>query len=239
MTDENLDSGQGPADGGQPSSQVAGNGDKRSSGSATPEQDVLGERLTRMEKMISSLQGDKDRSVKRVEGEVGELRKTFGELQSLIKGGLSEDEAFEKLEGKRADADFRDAVFEIRNALKNGSFSARAGGAKEQPSVIAQYGLDANDPEVIANVLSQTDQKDAEIAALKIAHRRSNQKPASPSEVGSISSKSAPTEDASSLKTNYINEMRAAQGNRKLLEQLRNDYAKKGVDVYNIDFTAP
>ena len=94
MTDQNEDSGQELTGSGQPSSQNVGGGDKHNSNSASQPQDVLGERLTRIEKMLSSIQSGKDRAVDKTRTEVSELRKSLSDVQSLMKKGLSEVSTF-------------------------------------------------------------------------------------------------------------------------------------------------
>jgi len=181
MTDQNEDSGQELTGSEQPSSQSASGGDKPNSNSEQSKQVDLGERMERLEKMLSSFQSGKDRAIAGTKDELAELKVQFGEVQKLMKGkGLSEDEAFDELKNRKEDAQFKQAILEVRDLLKIGtSPSAQAGGVKVDPSVVEvlkQYPeLDANDTDVVAKVLSLTDPKEAEYQALKLIRSRATQ----------------------------------------------------------------
>ena len=228
MTDQNEDSGQELTGSGQPSSQNVSGGDKHNSNSASQPQDVLGERLTRIEKMLSSIQSGKDRAVDKTRTEVSELRKSLSDVQNLMKKGLSEDEAFEQLEGRKADNEFKQAVLELRDALKGGkSLPVQANGAKVEPSVIEvlnQFNLDANDPDVIANVLSQSDPDKAELAASRLARKRAN--PPSASAASPVAGTPPPP---ANLMDEYNQKAKSVRG--MALIDLKMEYRKKGLDI--------
>jgi hypothetical protein len=193
MTDENEDSGQTLAGSEQPSSQKADAGVKQNSNSEQSKQVDLGERMERLEKMLSSFQSGKDRAIAGTKDELAELKVQFGEVQKLMKGkGLSEDEAFDELKNRKEDSQFRQAILEVRDLLKIGtSSSAQAGGVKIDPSVVdvlKQYPeLDANDPDVVSKVLTLTDPKEAEYQALKLIRSRLTQATPSPSAASPMS----------------------------------------------------
>ncbi len=201
-TDENLESDQDLGEGKQPSSSTSKDKSHDSS-SATPSQDLIGERIKRIEAMVETMQSNKDKGVNKALSEVGELRKSFSEIQGLMKKGLSEDEAFEQLANREAQSEFQKAIIEVRDLLKGGkSLSTQASGAQATPGVaevIKDYGLDANDPDVIASVLSQTDPKDAEIAAARLKFRRSTQPTPSPTAASTIVSAPAQPPDQQEL----------------------------------------
>lgn len=178
QNEENLDSDQNDAVKEQPSSATASDGDKRSSSSGQPKQTEVGERLERLEKMLSSIQSGKDRAIAKTQDQMAELREQFGNVTKLMKSrGISEDEAFDVLQKEKEEAEFRSAILEVREILKSGgSVPAQASGAKVEPSVakvLEQYPeLDANDPDVVAKVLSNNDPVQAELAALRILNKR-------------------------------------------------------------------
>lgn len=179
MTDQNSESVKVVGDEEQPSS-TNSNTPAHNSSSASQGQDNFGERIKRIEKMVETIQSDKDKGVNKALNGVDELRKSFSEVQSLMKKGLSEDEAFEQLEGRKADSEFKQAVLELRDALKGGkSLPVQANGAQAVPSVVEvlkQYPeLDANDTDVVSKILSLTDPKEAEYQALKLIRSRATQ----------------------------------------------------------------
>jgi hypothetical protein len=150
MTTKTLDSGSQVVDGEQPNSQVTTESVKPGSSSGSQPQEIE-ERLKRIEKMVSSFQSGKDRGITRVQDENAELRKNLADLQTLMKKGLSEDEAFEQLGSRKADEEFKQAVFELRDAIKGSkSVPAQAGGAFDPTEVILDLNLDPNDPVVKA-----------------------------------------------------------------------------------------
>ena len=240
QTEEDLDSGQDAASE-QPSSQKASDGDKRGSSSGQPKQAELGERMERLEKMLSSFQSGKDRAIAGTKDELAELKVQFGEVSKLMKSkGLSEDEAFDVLRTSKEDAEYRKAILEVRDLLKAGTpVSAQAGGAKVDPSVAAlieQYPeLDANDPDVVAKVLSLTDPKEAEYQALKMIRARS----ASPSVSAAATPKGRPTHPAGAdeLIKNYQKDMIANRGKPEQIRAIKEQAIKNGVPVDSVSFT--
>lgn len=187
MTDQNEDSGQELAGSEQPSSQSASGGVKLNSNSEQSKQVELGERMERLEKMLSSFQSGKDRAIAGTKDEIAELREQFGTVTKLMKSrGISEDEAFDVLKAQKEDAEYKSAILEVRELLRGGkSVPAQAGEAKIDPSVVEvlkQYPeLDANDTDVVAKILSLTDPKEAEYQALKLIRSRATQTPPSAS----------------------------------------------------------
>lgn len=146
-----MESAPSAQDGSEPTGQVGASGGQRPSGDAPNLQAVL-ERLNHVEKLAQSLQGDKDRGVKKALHDVDELRKSFGDVQAMMKKGLTEDEAFEQLEGRKAEDEFKRAVLEVRDLLKGGtSLSAQASGADKSGYIaqaVAEADLPADDPRV-------------------------------------------------------------------------------------------
>lgn len=170
------------------------------SSQAKQEQENFADRIKRIEGMVELMQSNKDKGVNKALSEVGEMRKTLSEVQQLMKKGLSEEEAFDSIEAKKSDNEFKSAVLELRDYLKSGnSLPVQAGGATEKANGVdvSQYDLDPNDPDVVQKVLSLTDPKEAELAALKLAFNRQKQQP-SASAVSGVVSKPAPVQDESS-----------------------------------------
>ena len=236
MTDE-LESGQPAVDSGEPTPQVAPKGDKQASHSASQPQENVGERLARIEKMVSSLQSGKDRAVSQTLGEVDELRKAFGEVQALMKRGLSEDDAFDQLESRKADQEFRGAVLELRDALKGGkSPSAQAGGASEAANVIAKAKLDPADPEVV-RILREYG-SDPVALALEAGKLSARARPAPDLSAAPPMQAGAPPAqpDTEKLRADYTKEMLAARGKPSELREIKSKYIKLGLQVDQIGF---
>jgi hypothetical protein len=237
MAENDLERGNELEGGAQPSATSSDTQPHHSSQASQAATDVA-ERIKRLEAMVETMQSNKDKGVNKALTEVGELRQTLGEVQKLIKKGYSEDEAFEAIEAKKADDEFRQAVLELSKSLKSGSLPVQANGAQAKPSVIdvTELGLDANDPEVLANVLSQTDPKDAELAALRLLRKRgtTNFTPAAASPVSGQPSRPAGVEQ---LTEQYYNDMLAARGKPDLLKSIKDKARKAGVPVEQVVFS--
>jgi hypothetical protein len=109
-------------------------------------------------------------------------------------------------------------------------------GTPAQASIIESYKLDANDPEVVTEVLSKSDPKDAELAALRLVNRRLQQPNPSPTAAGTLASTPVRPANVEQLTKQYQTEMMAAQGNPSLARALKAEYAKKGVPVDSVAF---
>lgn len=229
MTDQNSESVEVVGGGEQPSSSNP-NATPHNSSSANQGQDDFGERIKRIEKMVETMQSGKDKGVNKALSEVEELRKSFSEVQALMKRkNLTEDEAFEELEARKRDTEFQKAILEVRDALKGGkSLPVQANGAKVEPSVVEvlkQFpDLDANDPDVIAKVLSQSDPDKAELAASRLIRKRAN--PPSASAASPVAGTPPPP---ANLMDEYNQKAKSIRG--MALIDLKMEYRKKGLDI--------
>ena len=238
MTTQTLDSGSQVVDGEQPNSQVAAENVKPGSSSGGQTQEIE-ERLKRIEKMVSSFQSGKDRGITKVQDENAELRKNLADLQALMKKGLSEDEAFEQLGNRKADDEFKQAILEVRDFLKGGKpVPAQAGGAFDPTEVITDLGLDPNDPVVRAAFDGKhLTLEQAEATAARLVREKKRQP--TPTSAQMPAKTAQPVKDATNpeLTEEYKTKMKSARGNRTLINSLREEYKKKGVDIYGQDFS--
>lgn len=244
QSEDNLDSDQTTTEKEQPSSNKVMSGDKRGSSSGQSAQTDLEKKLERLEAMVTSIQSGSNRAVDRMinstKDELTNLREQFGTVTKLMKSrGISEDEAFDVLKAQKDDAEYKSAILEVRELLKGGkSIPAQAGEAKIDPSVaeiVKQYELDANDPDVVAKVLTLTDPKEAEFQALKMLHKRS----ASPSPSGASTVTPKPSHPATSdeLIKNYQKDMIANRGKPEQIRAIKEQAIKNGVPVDSVSFT--
>lgn len=100
--------------------------------------------------------------------------------------------------------------------------------------VLKQYELDPNDPDVVAKVLTQTDPKDAELAALKMLRQRQS----APSISAAPPALGTPPRQPSDVEqlTKYRAEMLSARGKPADLNAIKEKYRKAGVPVDNVIF---
>lgn len=237
MTDE-LDSGltdgtpSTPNEGGS-----QGKSDSGGSFDANPLQaafDALARRVDEVDARSKSLQGDKDRGVKKHDAEISDLKRRFAEIEKLKKSGLDDDAAFEE-HGFREDVR---AVRERLNKLDPARPEPVGNGARsaEAADVVKKYGLDAGDPEVIERVLrvAQTAEQ-AELAALRIAYERTNRAPHSPAAAPALTGESAPSDPKDALAREYkqkIEALRQERPNPEKIAALKAEFRRKGLEVW-------
>lgn len=181
---------------------------------------------------VRGVQGrqDKDRTA---------LKEFMDEYHKQKAKGLTDDAAADAAESsinerKAAQTD-KELLRKIAEKVLGPSFAGN-----EPPvhaDIVSSYGLDANDPEVVANVLSLKDPKDAEIAAARLMKRRQTQPSPSATAAGTIVTSPTKHAGVEELTIQYKKEVIAARGNRRLITELRDSFAKKGVDVHSVDFT--
>ena len=217
---ENLDGTESVLDGG--ANPPVEEGKPADSISANPLQktvESLEHRFGSMEAVLKGLQKDRDRASNRALEEVGDLRKAFGEVQTLMKRGMSEEEAFDALEGRKADQEFRSAVFELRDAFKGGTRPAAVAGSTEETArVFAEYGLSESDPAVTR--LFALKGVELRAAAADLAFRQASTKPPSPSEARSVVGGAATPRDTQSKIEELSKLQKSPSKNREAIKKL-------------------
>ena len=192
--------------------------------------------LTRSE--LKGLQSRQDK-------ETNEVQRFMGEVKKRMAKGMSLEEAEQAVVADEQAAKKDDLLFKI--AQKVGvldSPSDKPAGNGQTPtfdvaSTLSKYELEANDPEVIERILRGNFKtpEDAELAALRLAYQRAKPNQPSPSAAPTQVGKPIAPAGLDELTKQYQKDMLAARGNRTKLSDLREEYKKKGVDVYNVDFT--
>lgn len=147
-----MDSTSQPGTQPQPSGEGSQEGSGQQSSFVTKEQyDAL---LNRFEKFERTAQGDKDRAVKRTNERLNELEAQVKPILEraavLMKGGAEPNEALSQAQNEHEEAELKQAM---RDFFKGGALPSQPAGNGESKgvdiqSVIAEYGLDLNNPEV-------------------------------------------------------------------------------------------
>lgn len=142
--------------------------------------EALTKRLDEVDSRSKALQGDKDRGITKTKSEVEELKRKFAEIEKLKKTGLDEDAAFHEFSFREEVTSLREQLSKLNSAQPSTAGNG-AGAVVDKAKVIAEYGLDGNDPEVIAELISKNlnSPLEAENAALKLAYRRAKPTPSS------------------------------------------------------------
>ena len=235
MPEETLDGGN--ANGGTPAQPNAGGsqgqGDSNSSSaSQTQSLEAVLSRLDELDKRTRALQGEKDRGVSKTQKDVEELKNKIAQIDKLTKRGMSQDEAFEYISE-------RDALLEAAELLRSQkSVSAQtspvgngAGMAVDKAKILAQYGLNENDPDVQHALQSESD---VEKVALRVAFKRSQKQP-DPAAAPATSTSTQAT-NQSDLMAQYqkrLAEMRATSRPSPIqISDLKSEFRKKGLDIW-------
>lgn len=237
MTDD-LDSGNMGGNGAEPNAPLSGSvsDQQNSSGQQGLEAALsqLTNRLDSIEKGFRTIQSDKDRGVASVKKEVGELKETLAQFEALKEKGFSTDEAVEQIELKRDIAELKKLLQPAASASSPGT---GASGQGDVGRVIAELGLDVNDPQVSLLLSQGLNPLQLGIKAAQLAQQKANaprptgaQAPATP---GSAQANS----DVDSLTREYKQKMIAARGKPGELKAIQDDYKNKGVPIYEVDFS--
>jgi len=232
-TNQNVDNFQNEdADGTNQSVPNSGNGSINGADAMAQLLDAkLAEALKPVLAEVRGVQGRQDKDRKGFQEFLDEYRKQKAK-------GLSDSEAEtaaqSSLDERKATQTDKELLRKIAEKVLGPSFAGNEPSA--HASIVEQYNLDANDPEVIASVLTQTDPKDAEIAAARLMNRRQSQPSASASAASTIVSTPSAPANVDSLTIQYQKEMSAAQGNPSLARALKAEYAKRGVPVDAVVF---
>lgn len=188
--------------------------------------------LTRSE--LKGLQSRQDK-------EQNEVQRFMGEVKKRMAKGMSLEEAEQAVTAENNAAQKDELLYKIAQkvgVLDSPSTPAPAGNGQGQTvdvaSTLSQYGLNENDPDVAAALMSE---KDVEKAALRVAFKRAKQPPPDASASASVQGKPPSPASNEQLQAEYIQKIRAARGQRREIKALQEEYSKKGVDIYTVDPT--
>lgn len=239
MTDKPTESGELDVTGAEPTTPVTKEqSDQQTSADAAKLQstlETLTKRVDEIDKSYRTMQGDKDRGVKRVERDLDDLKKLIGEYETFKTRGLEPDAAIEEV-------DFRQSIRELKQTLqdlKGGSLPVKTGtgtaggGADDADRLIEELGLSANDPEVVTALRGDS----PTVAIARLAQRRASQPASHPAAAPPLTGGGGSTGGPESLKNDYIREMLAARGKKMLLKEIKEKYRKLGAPVDNITFS--
>lgn len=197
-TNQNVDNSDSTGDAGKPSQTLSQNG----SGSINDAESKLAQLLdAKLEQALKPVFAE----IRGVQGKEDRNSKAFKEFLDEYKKqkatGLSDTEAESAAVSSIAE---RTEVQKDKDLLRQiaekvlGS-SPDGNGTKAHADIVKSYGFEATDPDVIRDVLSQTDPKDAEIAALRLTIKRQNVTPPSPSAASTITPTPSSPPDESAL----------------------------------------
>ena len=197
MAENDLDSGVASGTTGTPTPETSAGQSHDNSINAAQLQtaiDQLTKRLDEVDTRARTVQGEKDKTLKKTSDEVNELKRKIAEIEKLKKSGLPEDAAIEEFSFREEVRALREQLGRINPAQPQPAGNG-AGLAVETAKVLEQYQLDGNDAEVVEKVIKAGSPLEAENAALKIAYRRTQAPPPSPASAPTLTGKAVTNED--------------------------------------------
>ena len=197
-TDQNVDNSNSAGDADKPGQALSQNGSGSINDAESKLAQLLDEKLSQALKPvfaeIRGVQGKEDRNSKA-------FKEFLDEYKKQKATGLSDNEAesaavssiAERTEVQKDKELLRQIAEKVLGSSPDGN------GTKAHADIVKSFGFDATDPDVVRDVLSQTDPKDAEIAALKLTIKRQNQTPPSPSAASTLTGTPSSPPDESAL----------------------------------------
>lgn len=187
----------------------------------------------RLEKELKGLQSRQDKST-------NEVQRFMEDVKGQMAKGLSLDEAEQAVHANRKAAEKDELLNQIAAKLGIGNSPQNVTGnntnaADEAVSVFSEYNVDPNDPD--AAPLLELRGTELVKAVSKLAIKRAKQSPPDSSEATAIGGRPPAPAGVDALTQDYVKNMRAARGNKSKLSSIREEYSKKGVDVYSQDFS--
>lgn len=180
MTDTINESATGAAGGSSPNEQATTTGGQQSSsGDATLQLrlEELNKTVKGLSAELNTLKSGKDRGVNETKKELASVKASVGEIERLMKErGVGVGEAMDIIEGAKAEDEFKQNVRELVQHLRGSNSLPNGNGAVDVSKVIAETGLSATDPEVIATLTGKSFSSplEAQVAAWKLAAQKAN-----------------------------------------------------------------
>ena len=195
--------------------------------------DALNNGFKTLEARVNGLQGTKDKEISGLKGKIAE----YEQLKERL--GSSES-AMEQLELRDQLAQMNAALTKLTGSVSTQTPGTGASGAGELAQVIADNQLDANDPEV-TKILADYKGLRAATELGKLAASRASKPPASPAASTSMTggSTSVVETNVEVLTAEFKQKMQATprgQAGKAARDALKDEYRKKGVSVFSVDF---
>ena len=195
--------------------------------------DSLNTKVDNFAKTVQTIQSGKDKSVAKVESEVGEIRAMLADYEKL-KERLGPDGAVEQLELKQTLSSIQAQLHEFTRSVPAAGAGNVQGETAEAAKVISGYGFSDSDPSVAHLYSLKGDALKA--AAADMAFRRATQT-TSPADASALSSGKAPsTQSIEALTSEYQKNMKAAQGKPTDARAIKEKYRSLGVPVDQVVF---
>ena len=187
------------------------------------------------------VQSVKDVRFGKMETEVNDLRGAIAKYDSLVKQGMSPDQAVAQMEGEDKMSKLEKQVASLLGGNKP-DVSAGAGAtdwAGKQASILDNAGIDKNDPRVVELLRTASSKQDfvTKLEEQTFVWKQTDAKKPVPSE-GSVAQviPSIPAGDGTYTAEKYKTDMLAARGNKAELQRIKAAAIADGVDVDSIGF---
>lgn len=195
-----------------------------------PSQVDLAAQVRELQAVVRSLQSGKDKGN-------AQLRKELAPLVEIARHLGVEPEKVKEAQRNILLDRLYEQEFGERNQTETAPGTSAPETAVEATTVIKQAGLNESDPNVLAIVAKGLTGVNLAVELGKYAARVAAAPNPTPAQSPAPVSPVAPQQSKEELKREYIEVMRKNRGNPKALAQYRVQYANKGLDVFNVDFT--
>lgn len=193
--------------------------------------DNLTKRLDDVDNRARTVQGEKDKVLSKTSKEVEEIKRQIAEIEKLKKSGFDPDAAIEEFTFREEVRGLREQLAKLNPASTATAGNGNSGVATEAQRIAAGLQLDMNDKDIAAAVGSGD-----VLNVMKVV--LSKQSPSASAHDAPPPGGTPPSnKDVDTLTAEYKQKVKAARGNRTTISQLREQYKKDGVDVYNVDFS--
>jgi len=235
MTDSNVDNqNSGAGEGQAPVSSQAGGSISDADALVKLLESKISEQLKPVLAEVRGVQGrqDKDRTA---------FREFMDEFKKFKGKGLSDNDAEVAANASLQEKAEAQADKELLRKIAEKVLGSPASGTRATPdaevvAVLQNYPeLDANDPDVVTKVLSLTDAKEAELAALKLVRQRTSKQPSISAAPPAAGTPARPASDAE-LISKYRQEMLSNRGKPQALAAIKEKYLREGVPIDNVIF---
>jgi hypothetical protein len=236
MSNQNVEGSNQNGDDGKPTQSLSNGGTDSINGASSEMAQLLKSQIAEALKPVLAevrgVQGKQDKAQKGFQEFLDEYERQKAKGLSNSEAGIAAETSIKERTEAQTD---KELLRKIAETVLGPSFAGNEPPA--HADIVSSYGLDANDPEVIQAVLSQTDSKDAELAAARLLRKRQTQPSTSPTAASTIIATPPAPAGKEALTKQYRLDMLAAKGKPAEIRAIKDKAIQNGVDIYNQDFS--
>jgi hypothetical protein len=234
MAENQLESGQS----GEQELPTPSFSDQATSSTSTGADEIVSKLLPQLEQMIErKVQSTKDKRISEIEKALGGRSKILAELEEA--GVPITKEVRAEMRIRELEERLTQPPTQPAQAVDAGPSTQKAA-VTDAIATLKRHELDPNDPAFIELLRGKYANRDAFDKAVlgHVVTKLAPPKPANPADVVQAPARAGATEKSvDALTDEYKQKVKAARGNRSEISRLRGEYAGKGVNVHEVDFS--